>query len=164
MSYSHTTLERLVAKTTPLPWTGCEIFTGSLDTSGYGLIGVGGRGNIRKAHRVSYELRVGPIPAGLQVLHRCDVRCCVNPDHLFLGTLQDNMIDRDAKGRQVSLRGSKHSASKLHEWDVLMMREMRAAGVRVTEIADAFQISKSATSSILLGKGWKHVQGNQNVI
>lgn len=157
MTYKADTLDRLLAKTTHAPWSGCVLFTGSVDTSGYGLIGVGGSGNIRKAHRVSYELQVGPIPEGLQVLHKCDVRCCINPAHLFLGTLQDNMDDRNAKGRHVSLRGSKHAAAKVHEWDVRMMCEMRNAGRMVKQIAADFSLSTSVVSSIVSGKTWKHV-------
>lgn len=77
---------------------GCWPWIGRLSHVGYGQIKQHYR--TRHAHRVSYELNVGPIPEGMLVCHRCDNRQCVNPDHLWLGTFGDNNRDRNAKGRQ----------------------------------------------------------------
>ncbi len=71
---------------------------------GYGQIAVNGKRR-RRVHRVAYELNYGPVPPGLCVLHRCDNRTCVRPDHLFLGTNQDNSDDMIAKGRAWWQRG-----------------------------------------------------------
>lgn len=80
--------------------SGCWQWTGA-KLKGYGLIRVKSGEPPRRAHRVSWQLFRGPIPAGLHVLHWCDNPSCVQPFHLFLGTHQDNMRDRDAKGRGV---------------------------------------------------------------
>lgn len=80
---------------------------GVRNDDGYGQFRLGGR--MQQAHRIAYEQANGPIPDGLHVLHRCDVRRCVNPGHLFIGTNADNMADRNAKGRQS--RGAKHSSA-----------------------------------------------------
>ena len=78
------------------PTTGCWVWTKAVDH---------GRPKVREdnktiyMHRRSYEMSKGPIPEGMCVCHTCDNKRCVNPDHLWLGTQLDNMIDKSAKGR-----------------------------------------------------------------
>lgn len=92
---------------------GCWEWTASLSSQGYGMLKVGGKhGAAMRAHRLSWLLHHGEIPAGQCVLHHCDNRLCVRPDHLFLGSQLDNIADRDKKGR----------------WNVLPA--LRARGVR----------------------------------
>lgn len=84
----------------PEPNSGCWLWTGALTTAGYGQFpGRGAAFRSRLAPRISYQLFRGPIPSGACVLHTCDVRCCVNPDHLWLGTHLDNQQDKCRKGR-----------------------------------------------------------------
>ena len=80
--------------------TGCWEWTGARARFGHGLVHVGPGGKLAQTHRVAWELMVGPVPEGMGVLHRCDNPPCVRPDHLFLGTQQDNVRDMWAKGRQ----------------------------------------------------------------
>ncbi len=88
---SPTIRERFDAAVSPEPNTGCWLWTRSLATSGYGVIGVGGRGVQEMAHRVSYRLFVGEIPDGLHIDHLCRVRCCVNPLHLEAVSVVENL-------------------------------------------------------------------------
>jgi hypothetical protein len=83
----------------------CWLWTGGLAPNGYGRLEPGD-GETRYAHRISYKMHVGPIAAGMDCCHRCDVRACVRPDHLFEGTRRDNVQDMVAKGRARG-RGSK---------------------------------------------------------
>jgi hypothetical protein len=92
---------RLLNMSMPEPNSGCWIFTGCLTRLGYGSVAK--TKFIRlPAHRAAYEAFNGPIPAGLDVMHSCDLRCCINPDHLSLGTHADNMADMVRKGRSNS--------------------------------------------------------------
>jgi hypothetical protein len=98
--------DRFEEKFVPEPMSGCFLWLGSLTNKGYGQISGGAHhAPPRLAHRVAYELYVGPIPPGMFVLHKCDVRSCCNPDHLFLGDLWANARDMARKGR--GLKSSK---------------------------------------------------------
>ena len=77
-----------------VPWSGCWLWIGAVTKKGYGMI----TGN-RYAHRLAYEEFIGPIPTGMQVLHKCDVKCCVNPEHLYSGTHRDNVFDAVIRDR-----------------------------------------------------------------
>lgn len=94
--------ERFERKFIPEPNSGCWLWTGSVDSKGYGQIRMPGKarqGRLRYATHISLELAGHEIPDGLEACHHCDNPCCVNPDHLFVGTHQDNMRDSWRKGR-----------------------------------------------------------------
>ena len=97
----------------PEPNSGCWLWTGRVARNGYGTWGGGRSGERISAHRLAWQEANGPVPDGLQVLHRCDVRCCVNPEHLFLGTARENTRDMMAKGRARFVGGA-FNAAKTH--------------------------------------------------
>jgi hypothetical protein len=121
------------------------------------LLGVGDRP--RGAHRVAWEVAYGPIPVGLFVLHRCDNRGCVRPEHLFLGTAADNTADMMAKGRHRvnpnPLRGTRHANAKLTDARV---RTIRASPATHTDLARKYGVTKQVISAVRKGKTWKHVK------
>ena len=90
-------IERFMSKVEPIPESGCWLWTGSTNDKGYGWTGLSGMP--RLAHRAAYTLLVAPIPEGMNVCHKCDVRSCVNPTHLFVGSQRDNIRDASAKKR-----------------------------------------------------------------
>ena len=117
---------------------GCWEWQGGRHPKGHGkFLGDGGKRTY--AHRFSYSLWVGPIPSGMNVLHRCDNPPCVNPAHLFLGSTADNNADMRAKGRQE--RGPTHHDAKEPTEVVLRAREMAAGGVNRADIARQLGVS-----------------------
>ena len=97
-------LERFMERVEKTPT--CWLFTRSVGRNGYGYIAHGGRSRVITAHRAAWLLFYGDVPAGRNVLHKCDVRRCVNPEHLYVGTQSDNMIDRFRR-RPFDERGAK---------------------------------------------------------
>jgi hypothetical protein len=116
---------------------GCWEWEGARER-GYGLFWADGR--LVRAHRWAWEERNGLVPAGMLVLHRCDNRPCVNPEHLFLGTNADNNRDMQEKGR--------HPGRKLTPADVEAVYGLLAAGQRRAAIAARFGVHPSAISRI----------------
>lgn len=98
---------------------------------------------------------VGPIPEGYEVLHKCDITSCVNPDHLFLGTQEDNMNDMMTKGRHV--KGEQVQSSKLTREQVLEIKIALRDGVRQKTLAEHYGVGVSAISDINTGTTWKSV-------
>ena len=113
-----------------------------------------GSGVPAKAHHVAYRLYKGEIPPDLMLRHKCDVKSCVNPDHLEVGTALDNVTDAVTRDRQA--RGSRHGAAKLTEQQVLAIRADPRKGQH-TAIAKDYGITPSAVYSILTGRKWKHL-------
>lgn len=131
------------------------LWAASKDGGGYGFFWLNGQ--MLRAHRASWILHRGPIPSGLDVLHRCDITGCVNPDCLFLGTRADNNRDRDIKGRHVALKGEQHGCARLTTEDVISIRELAAANPPrgwQTQVARNFNVSKTTISRIASGKSW----------
>lgn len=125
----------------------------------YGYI-QNGYGSIERAHRISWKIHFGDIPDGLLVLHKCDNPLCVNPEHLFLGTQLDNMIDMKLKNRANGggPLGDKNGQSKLDNDKVRQIRELKILGITNKEIARRFNISIRNVGMIVNNKTWKIIK------
>lgn len=142
-----------------IPFSDCHFWIGTLGRkNGYGCFKIrekGNRDNCKqfKVHRLIYEFTKGEI-GNNHVLHKCDNPCCVNPDHLFLGTHQDNMKDMAKKGR--AWHGSKHKNAKLTPVEVLEIRQLYASGNHTTRSLSAkYNVDSKHIHNIVTGKKWK---------
>lgn len=135
---------------TPEPNSGCWLWDGCLNKGGYGFFK---HRNIQKlAHRASYEIHVGDIHAGMLVCHKCDVPCCVNPGHLFLGSHLDNITDMYKKRR--GYVGERHYLAKLDDDKAYAIYNDTRMG---TAIASEYGISASIVYTIKNRTAWKHI-------
>lgn len=135
----------------------CKEWVGAKNDAGYGLRRCKIDGRKQGAHRATWREEVGPIPAGLHVLHRCDNPPCQERKHLFLGTHSDNMKDRSAKGRWAGPdhRGVKNPAAKLSLVQVGAIRAEYAAGsVSQGVLAAKYNVSRQLVGLIVQRKIW----------
>ena len=129
---------------------GCWEWCGGIDKCGYGVYYVKER---RLAHRISYLIHKGD-PSGLCVCHSCDNPACVNPAHLWLGTVADNMRDRNKKNRQGHPTGEINGRAKLTEADVLAIR---SSTLTRYQLADVYNVTPTNIFDILIRKRWRHI-------
>lgn len=158
----------------------CWLYSPIYPKNRYGAFNIGKTKT--KSHRFSWELEYGPIPEGMNVLHHCDTPACVRPDHLFLGTQKDNVLDMVQKNRhwmhvnpEKRLTGERHwtrinpqaikpinqgeksHTAKLTPQDVRMIRIRANHGEAQKEIAKDYPVNSSTISGIITRKYWKHI-------
>lgn len=142
---------------------GCWLWTAAILATGYG--GFKYRGKMVKAHRVAYELTLGPL-GSLLACHHCDNPPCVNPAHLFAGTHADNAADRNRKGRQSTgnrvtyerrPRGARHPDAILTEAQVAQIRVELVQGASYAALAERYGVVKGNIAHIAKNVTWKHV-------
>lgn len=137
------------------PGSGCWLWQKSLNTDGYGRMVI--EGKEYKVHRLSAWVFLGMQDDDLQALHECDNPACANLQHLFLGTHQDNMRDRDAKGRTGERMGESNPRAIVTEAIVKEMRKRRKQGETGKALALDYGISSSHVYEICTYRKWKHV-------
>lgn len=127
---------------------------------GYGCISY--RGKPIAAHRASYLAFIGEIPKGKWVLHKCDNPKCINPNHLFLGTCKDNVIDMTKKGRGINKIGIEHGNSIFNEKDIDNIRYQYYTGMcSINKLRKKYDCSLFAIHSIVTRQTWKHIPDPQ---
>lgn len=131
---------------------GCWGWNGATNEFGYGFLRH--KKQTLRAHRVSWQLENGEIPDGLGVLHRCDNPACSRPDHLFLGSNDDNIADKVRKNRHA--KGVAFPIAKLNQQSATTIRSMYATGIFQRVIAKKFGVCQQTVSSIIAGKTWKN--------
>lgn len=153
-----TLMERFLRSFSKEEGSSCWNWLLHLDRDGYGHMTIRyENGDIlnKKSHRMAYSLLVGEVPDGMSVCHKCDNPKCVNPDHLFLGTQQDNMNDKQNKNRHHF--GEKHPMAKLKEEDVSSIKFKANSGSTHDSIAKEYGVCRQTISRIVSGSGWANL-------
>lgn len=147
--------KRFLDKVYPEPNTGCWLYMGKYSKEGYGQLDAEYYDGFKTTHRFSYFIHYGDFDRTLCVMHKCDQPCCVNPEHLKLGTNKDNIADMVAKGR--GPRGTRNVKAKLNEMEVLKIRELAKSGIGVNEIARIYSMAHSSIGYVINRKSWDFV-------
>lgn len=144
----------------------CWLWTGARLPTGYGAFNVGGH-RVVTASRFALSIALGrPVGDGLEACHTCDNPPCVNPGHLFEGSPSDNQRDSHAKGRDAArvhpesiVRGERQGNAKLTVDLVLRIRQQRATGALLRELAADYDLAISHVQRIVTGESWAHIEG-----
>lgn len=135
---------------------GCWNWTAHRNKSGYGVF-LKAKKKLILSHRFSYLIHRGEIPDGMKVLHHCDNPACVNPDHLWLGTIRENNDDCQRKGRRRGAPGERNSHAKLTWCQVVEIRKLAESCVLRMELATRFGICRAQVANIISGDQWKEL-------
>lgn len=134
----------------------CWEWKGNINRSGYGQFTI--RHKNYRSHRIAYDLTYDTIPDGKQVLHHCDNRKCCNPNHLFLGTNQDNMMDAKIKGKFLGRDGKNNSNSKFMDFEIMEIRNLYMSGLySYRNLSNIYKTSHSNICNIINKKSWKNI-------
>lgn len=163
INVSERDVNRLLSKTIKAE-SGCLIWTGCVDRTGYGAFKIAGKK--LGAHVASWRLHNNgdPVPVGKLIMHKCDCRLCVNPSHLVVATSSENMLDAVKKNRlyEFQIRGESHPSSLLTDDLVRRIRQMyqpRTFGPRkIARVLAEFGATESAIRKVVSGDNWKHIQ------
>ncbi len=139
---------------------GCINWNGAKNNNGYGKCGNtywAKYYKINMAHQLSFIIAYGNYERYFQINHTCDNRLCVNPDHLYLGTQQDNIRDMETRERRRVLKGENHRGSKLTESQIFDIRKLCLDGYSNKQIAGLYAVTPAAISSIKNRRSWKHI-------
>lgn len=159
---SQLSIEERLLKNRIITIKGCWEWTKQKDKDGYGIISI--KDKPYRVHRVSYKQFIGEIPKRMFILHKCDNPSCFNPEHLFVGSHDDNMTDMLSKVRQC--KGESHPIHKLTEEDAKDIKErfksfvsfeQRSYTSQCKEIAEIYNVSCKLIRNIYVNKAWKHV-------
>jgi hypothetical protein len=165
-AYDEKTKKRLLSKVT-MTDSGCWILTRSIKkmkrgNGGYGEVGY--RGRTVQAHRLMYGLCYGEPPLDKCVMHECDVRPCIRPEHLKLGTHHDNMLDMCRKGRLKIRSGEACHFAKLTAYDIREIRELYATGMLSTSaLAEMFRVTPGLISHIVNHRHWRRGDADKQI-
>ncbi len=143
---------RLFAKTKSDPNTGCLLWTGCIKNTGYGEIRIERR-VFKRVHRLAWEIAHGPIPEGMAVCHKCDIRHCINTDHLFLGTFAENVWDMVSKKRHKWVEGESHGMARLTKEQV---RKIFVDSRSHASIAADFGVGATHVQKIKARETWRY--------
>ncbi|RPI85131.1 MAG: hypothetical protein EHM34_00045 [Nitrosopumilales archaeon] len=134
---------------------GCWEWKGAKHRQGYGNIGY--KRKVCLAHRISWKLFRGDLRDDILVLHKCDNPPCINPDHLFLGSDRDNVLDSISKGRFYRAKGKDHYFSRFSNEQIKEIRKLSESGITYDKIAKLFDSHKATICHIVKRKSWKHL-------
>ena len=153
--YHERFLRRVTNQTAPYPHLNeCWIWNGTKLSSGYGIVPPTGTRKRMMAHRYSYlYTHGGDITPGEEIRHKCDVRACVNPDHLEVGTKTENMRDMISRGRGANRYGPHFNAEQVAE-----IRRRRGQGESLKQLGLAFGVHPKSISRICLGKHYRGLE------